>query len=73
MSTLESTCLCVRLVLNLKNIFCHVLIVVVFKYIQNVNCFTIILICIAVTNSNSTSSMRSAGRFTVSVLNITCF
>ena len=44
------TCLCVSIVLNLKNISFHVLIVVVFKYMRNTNCFTIILNCITVSN-----------------------
>ena len=44
------TCLFVSIVLNLKNIFFHVLIVVVFKCMRNTNCFTIILSCIAVSN-----------------------
>ena len=44
------TCLCVSIVFNLKNNFFHVLIVVVFKYMRNTNCFTIILSCIAVSN-----------------------
>ena len=44
------TCLCVSIVFNLKNIFFHVLIVVVFKFMRNTNCFTIILSCIAVSN-----------------------
>ena len=44
------TCLCVSMGLNLKNISFYVLIVVVFKYMRNTNCFTIILNCITVRN-----------------------